>query len=101
MFKLIFSLAFVLLAVLAALFGFLAGKKNKWQLSVSKMIFTVVAGTFSALLAVTVAYLASSFGVSIAMDLLPSFAADIKALPRTVEAIKALAAPELGAPLSI
>jgi hypothetical protein len=90
MFSLIYSLTFLVCAIFALLFGFLAGKKYKWQYSLVKIILTVVSTIIATFLSVGLALLISSTLTPIIKDALIASSADLAFLFASDGIFKAL-----------
>ena len=89
MYKSLFSIAFVALALISVLLGFLVGKRKKWQFSVSKMIFIVVAAVAAMVLADLVSWLLSGVLYSVTKNLFENISTDLAAVGSAKEALRA------------
>ena len=90
MFGVVFSVAFVVIALLAMLIGALKAKKKAWQFSVVRMVQTA----FSALLGALLSSLISWFSVKALLSLLPlgEIGNMINDFPSVMDAVTAIAA---------
>ena len=72
MFKLIFSGAFLIFALMAALFGFLRSMRTKWQLSAVKIATTIISCVFAVFISCTISWHSSALLIPIIKNNLPS-----------------------------
>ena len=75
---------------IAACVGALVGRKNKWQYSVSKIIFTVTSAIVAMLLSAIVAYLLASLIHSTLIDLASGIIPEIDSISFATESLKAI-----------
>ena len=72
MFKLIFSGAFLIFALMAALFGFLRSMRTKWQLSAVRIATTIISCIFAVFISCTISWHSSALLIPIIKNNLPS-----------------------------
>lgn len=72
MFKLIFSGAFLIFALMAALFGFLRSMRTKWQLSAVRIATTIISCVFAVFISCTISWHSSALLIPIIKNNLPS-----------------------------
>lgn len=90
MFKLIFSLAFVVISLLAALFGFLRAKRKKWQLTAVRIATTLISVIAAVLLAVFITSLLSDVALTLVNELAPAEVAELFAAESVSDSAVAL-----------
>lgn len=81
MFKLIFSGAFLIFALMAALFGFLRSMRTKWQLSAVRIATTIISCVFAVFISCAISWHSSALLIPIIKNNLPSqYYDDIQAI---------------------